>query len=72
HNLLASVAIIMVGGSWVVYALQGNTSTQQWNPEVTQMTTSPEVNVIKARVSTLEKAGYLTLETLPKYGGEST
>ena len=49
----------------------GNTSTQQWETKVTQMATTPQVDTISTRVSTLESAGYLTLETLPKYGGES-
>ena len=71
ENLLASVAVIELDGVWVVYALYGNTSTQQWETKVTQMATTPQVNTISTRVSTLESAGYLTLETLPKYGGES-
>lgn len=78
HNLLASVSIIKLSGSWVVYALYGYTSTQQWDPGVTVMATTPQVNdiiatvnTISTRVSTIENAGYLTLETLPKYGGES-
>lgn len=71
HNLLASVSIIKLSGSWVVYALYGYTSTQQWNPEVTLMATASEVNTISTRVNTIENAGYLTLATLPKYGGES-
>ena len=71
HNLLASVAVVEWDDAWVVYALYGNTSTQQWETKVTQMATTPQVNTISTRVSTLENAGYLTLETLPKYGGES-
>ena len=71
HNLLASVSIIELSGSWVVYALYGYTSTQQWDPEVTQMATTPQVDTIRTRVNTIEKSGYLTLATLPKYGGES-
>lgn len=30
-----------------------------------------DLNSLKTRVSTLENAGYLTLDTLPKYGGET-
>ena len=30
-----------------------------------------QVTDVSTRVSTLENAGYLTLATLPKYGGES-
>ena len=78
NNLLASVSIINLGSFWVVYALNGNTSTQQWDTKVTQMATTPQVNSVdvkvtdvSTRVSTLENAGYLTLATLPKYGGES-
>ena len=71
ENLLASAAAIELDGVWVVYALYGNTSTQQWETKVTQMATTPQVNTISTRVSTLENAGYLTLATLPKYGGES-
>ena len=79
HKLLASVSIIkLLSGSWVVYALYGYTLTQQWDPGVTVMATTPQVNdiiatvnTISTRVSTIENAGYLTLETLPKYGGES-
>ena len=70
-NLLASVAVVEWDDAWVVYALYGNTSTQQWETKVTQMATTPQVNTISTRVSTLENADYLTLETLPKYGGES-
>ena len=42
-----------------------------WAATATQMATTSEVNAVSTRVSTLESAGYLTLETLPKYGGES-
>ena len=70
-NLLASVAVVEWDDAWVVYALYGDTSTQQWETKVTQMATTPQVNSISTRVSMIESAGYLTLETLPKYGGES-
>ena len=69
--MLASAAAIELDGVWVVYALYGDTSIQQWETKVTQMATTPQVNTISTRVSTLENAGYLTLATLPKYGGES-
>lgn len=42
-----------------------------WAATATQMATTSEVNAVSTRVSTLENAGYLTLATLPKYGGES-
>lgn len=78
NNLIASVAIIKLMDLWVVYALYGYTSNQQWKTGVTQMATGSDMNgietsvdAVSARVATLEGAGYLTLDTLPKYGGES-
>ena len=56
-NLLASVAVVEGDDAWVVYALYGNTSTQQWETKVTQMATTPQVNTVSTSVSTLENAG---------------
>lgn len=78
NSLIASVAIIQLSDAWVVYALYGYTLNQQWTQGITQMATGSDMNAIEtsvdavsARVATLEGAGYLTLDTLPKYGGES-
>lgn len=78
NSLIASVAIIQLSSSWVVYALYGYTLNQQWTQGITQMATGSDMNgietsvdAVSARVATLEGAGYLTLDTLPKYGGES-
>lgn len=76
NNLIASVAIIKLMDLWVVYALYGYTSNQQWKTGVTQMATGSDMNgietsvdAVSARVAILEGAGYLTLDTLPKYEG---
>lgn len=78
NSLIASVAIIQLSDAWVVYVLYGYTLNQQWTQGITQMATGSDMNAIEtsvdavsARVATLEGAGYLTLDTLPKYGGES-
>lgn len=70
-GVIVSQTIVYYNGSYVLAELVGNVTDSQWLFHSTTLAKADNLDSLSARVATLESAGYLTLDTLPKYGGET-
>ena len=71
-KVIASQTIVYYNGNYILAELFGNViQGGGWGFKSTMLAELVDFDNLDVRVNKLENAGYLTLETLPKYGGES-
>ena len=71
-KVIASQTIVYYNGNYILAELFGNViQGGGWGFKSTMLAELTDFDSLDVRVNKLEGAGYLTLETLPKYGGES-
>ena len=71
-KVIASQTIVYYNGNYILAELFGNViQGGGWGFKSTMLAEVKDLDNLDVRVNKLEGAGYLTLETLPKYGGES-
>ena len=71
-KVIASQTIVYYNGNYILAELFGNVIQDGgWGFKSTMLAELTDLDNLDVRVNKLEGAGYLTLETLPKYGGES-
>lgn len=68
--MIVSQIIVFYRGSYVLAELAGDLNSV-WIFNSTTLAKKADLDSFENRVRALENAGYLTLDTLPKYGGES-
>ena len=68
--MIVSQTIVYYKGSYILAELTGSLGGE-WVFYSTSLAESANLDSLDERVYALEGAGYLTLDTLPKYGGES-
>ena len=71
-KVIASQTIVYYNGNYILAELFGNViQGGEWGFKSTMLAELVNFDNLDVRVNKLENAGYLTLATLPKYGGES-
>ena len=71
-KVIASQTIVYYNGNYILAELFGNViQGGEWGFKSTMLAELVDFDNLDVRVNKLENAGYLTLATLPKYGGES-
>ena len=71
-KVIASQTIVYYNGNYILAELFGNViQGGGWGFKSTMLAELTDFDNLDVRVNKLENAGYLTLATLPKYGGES-
>ena len=71
-KVIVSQTIVYYNGNYILAELFGNViQGGGWGFYSTMLAELKDLDNLDVRVNKLEGAGYLTLETLPKYGGES-
>ena len=71
-KVIVSQTIVYYNGNYILAELFGNViQGGGWGFYSTMLAELKDLDNLDARVNKLEGAGYLTLATLPKYGGES-
>ena len=71
-KVIASQTIVYYNGNYILAELFGNViQGGGWGFKSTMLAELVDFDNLDVRVNKLENAGYLTLATLPKYGGES-
>ena len=71
-KVIVSQTIVYYNGNYILAELFGNViQGGGWGFYSTTLSELKDLDDLDVRVNKLEGAGYLTLETLPKYGGES-
>ena len=71
-KVIVSQTIVYYNGNYILAELFGNViQGGEWGFYSTMLSELKDLDNLDVRVNKLEGAGYLTLETLPKYGGES-
>lgn len=71
-KVIVSQTIVYYNGNYILAELFGNViQGGSWGFYSTMLSELKDLDNLDVRVNKLEGAGYLTLETLPKYGGES-
>ena len=70
-SMIVSQAIVYYNGVYILAELGGNIQAGNWFTKFTTLAELVDFDNLDVRVNKLENAGYLTLATLPKYGGES-
>ena len=71
-KVIVSQTIVYYNGNYILAELFGNViQGGGWGFYSTMLAELVDFDNLDVRVNKLENAGYLTLETLPKYGGES-
>ena len=71
-KVIVSQTIVYYNGNYILAELFGNViQGGGWGFHSTMLSELKDLDNLDVRVNKLEGAGYLTLETLPKYGGES-
>ena len=71
-KVIVSQTIVYYNGNYILAELFGNViQGGGWGFKSTMLAELVYFDNLDVRVNKLENAGYLTLETLPKYGGES-
>lgn len=71
-KVIVSQTIVYYNGNYILAELFGNViQGGSWGFYSTMLSELKDLDNLDARVNNLEGAGYLTLETLPKYGGET-
>ena len=71
-KVIVSQTIVYYDGNYILAELFGNViQGGGWGFYSTMLAELKDLDNLDVRVNKLEGAGYLTLETLPKYGGES-
>ena len=71
-KVIVSQTIVYYNGNYILAELFGNViQGGGWGFKSTMLAELVDFDNLDARVNKLEGAGYLTLATLPKYGGES-
>lgn len=71
-KVIVSQTIVYYNGNYILAELFGNViQGGGWGFYSTMLSELKDLDNLDVRVNKLEGAGYLTLETLPKYGGES-
>ena len=70
-KVIVSQTIVYYNGNYILAELFGNViQGGSWGFYSTMLSELKDLDNLDVRVNKLEGAGYLTLETLPKYGGE--
>ena len=70
-KVIVSQIIVYYNGNYILAELFGNViQGGSWGFYSTMLSELKDLDNLDVRVNKLEGAGYLTLETLPKYGGE--
>lgn len=69
-GVIVSQTIVYYSGSYVLAELAGSLDGK-WLFNLATLAVGDVLNNLDVRVRALENAGYLTLDTLPKYGGET-
>ena len=70
-KVIVSQAIVYYNGNYILAELFGNViQGGGWGFKSTMLAELTDLDNLDVRVNKLEGAGYLTIETLPKYGGE--
>ena len=71
-KVIVSQTIVYYNGNYILAELFGNViQGGEWGFHSTMLSEVKDLDSLDVRVNKLEGAGYLTLATLPKYGGES-
>lgn len=71
-KVIVSQTIVYYNGNYILAELFGNViQGGGWGFKSTMLAELTDLDSLDVRVNKLEGAGYLTLATLPKYGGES-
>ena len=70
-NVIVSQTIVYYNSKYVLAELHGDKSNENWIFTTTTLAELVDLDNFDVRVNKLENAGYLTLATLPKYGGET-
>ena len=71
-KVIVSQTIVYYNGNYILAELFGNViQGGGWGFNSTMLSEVKDLDNLDARVNKLEGAGYLTIATLPKYGGES-
>lgn len=68
--MIVSQTIVLYNSNYILTELTGNLNGE-WIFNSTMLAKGANLDSLDERVYALEGAGYLTLDTLPKYGGES-
>lgn len=68
--MIVSQTIVLYNSNYILAELTGNLNGE-WIFSSTMLAKGANLDSLDERVYALEGAGYLTLDTLPKYGGES-
>ena len=70
-SMIVSQAIVYYGGVYILAELGGNIQAGNWFTKFTTLAEKADIPTAPTKTSQLENdSGYLTLATLPKYGGE--
>ena len=70
-SMIVSQAIVYYGGVYILAELGGNIQAGDWFTKFTTLAEKADIPTAPTKTSQLENdSGYLTLATLPKYGGE--
>ena len=71
-SVIVSQTIVYYNSVYILVELFGNKSNNSWGFNATTLAQKTDIPTVPANVSDfINDAGYLTLATLPKYGGES-